>query len=228
MKQLVELALKIIGFMFILREILRPSFCVKIEVKPLPNQSTLFLAMVASLFMTVCQPIFHLNAAAIGCAVHICCASWFLSSKHDYAWAKNMKRLLQETCKKVSARKEKYLSDKELANLQKRYRNILIRGEKELPEIPPQAEKRLGKLARSDAHNLWDRFKKYEAAVLLFAKDPHVSFTNTRAERDLRMAKVKKKVSGCFRTSEYAHAYCKISSYLQSMASRGYNQLIAI
>jgi len=64
--------------------------------------------------------------------------------------------------------------------------------------------------------------------VLLFASNPHVSFTNNRAERDLRMAKVKQKVSGCFRNSDYAHAYCRISSYLQTMANKGHNPLIAI
>jgi transposase len=42
------------------------------------------------------------------------------------------------------------------------------------------------------------------------------------------MSKVKQKVSGCFRTTEYAHAYCRISSYLQSIANKGYNPLIAI
>ena len=83
-------------------------------------------------------------------------------------------------------------------------------------------------LAKSDAHNLWERFKVHEAAILLFAKEPHVAFTNNRAEQDLRMAKVKQKVSGCFRAEEYAHAYCRISSYLQTMANRGYNPLIAI
>ncbi|MCP4469102.1 MAG: transposase, partial [Gammaproteobacteria bacterium] len=46
------------------------------------------------------------------------------------------------------------------------------------------------------AHNLWERLKRYEVAVLLFAKLAHVSFTNNRAERDLRMSKVKQKVSG--------------------------------
>ena len=65
-------------------------------------------------------------------------------------------------------------------------------------------------------------------AALLSAKDGHVSFTNNRAERDLRMAKVKQKVSGCFRTFEYAAAYCHISSYLQTMANEGHNPLIAI
>lgn len=83
-------------------------------------------------------------------------------------------------------------------------------------------------MAKSDAHNLWERLEKHEGAVLLFAKNPHVPFTNNRAERDLRMAKVKQKVSGCFRQLEYAKAYCRISSYLQTMAHQGVNPLVAI
>lgn len=162
------------------------------------------------------------------CGSHLLRELTFIVDTHSYAWARNMKRLLQETCKKVSESTEKRLSNKALANLRKRYRNILTRGEKELPVIPPKPSGKRGKLAKSDAHNLLERLKTHEAAVLLLAKDPHVSFTNNRAERDLRMSKVKQKVSGCFRTSEYAHAYCRISSYLQSMANKGYNPLIAI
>ena len=63
--------------------------------------------------------------------------------------------------------------------------------------------------------------------MLRFAKHPNVAFTNNRAERDLRMSKVKQKVSGCFRTRRYAKAYCRISSYLLSMANQGYNPLVA-
>jgi transposase len=85
-----------------------------------------------------------------------------------------------------------------------------------------------GEIAKSDAHNLWERLKLHEASVLLFAKNPHVAFTNNRAEQDLRMAKVKQKVSGCFRSEIYAQAYCRISSYLQTMANKGINPLIAI
>ena len=83
-------------------------------------------------------------------------------------------------------------------------------------------------MAKSDAHNLWERLRDHESAVLLFAKKSDVSFTNNRAERDLRMSKVKQKVSGCFRTELYAKAYCRISSYLQTMANKGHNPLIAI
>jgi transposase len=147
---------------------------------------------------------------------------------NEYRWASNMKDLLLETCRKISSRKKKKLSTKEYNNLQKRYRNILTRGEQELPAIPEKPNGKRGKMAKSDAHNLWERLKKYESAVLLFAKKSDVSFTNNRAERDLRIAKVKQKVSGCFRTEHYAKAYCRISSYLQTMANKGHNPLIAI
>lgn len=104
----------------------------------------------------------------------------------------------------------------------------MTRGEKELPPIPSKQNGKRDRVAKSDARNLWERLKKHEAAVLLFAKVSHVPFTNNRAQRDLRMSKVKQKVSGCFRTKMYAHAYCRISSYLQTMANKGYNPLVAI
>lgn len=152
----------------------------------------------------------------------------FVVDAHGHAWARNMKRLLKDTALAISQTPDKCLDDKEQAKLQKRYRAVLTRGEKELPPVPPRPTGKRGKLAKSEAHNLWERLKRHEAAVLLFARDPHVAFTNNRAERDLRMAKVKQKVSGCFRTVHYAEAYCRISSYLQTMANQGYNPLIAI
>jgi transposase-like protein len=162
------------------------------------------------------------------CGSHLLRELTYAVDSNGYSWALNMKALLQEICKKVSKQKKKRLSGEEYVNLQKRYRNILTRGEKELPAIPPKPEGKRGVMAKSDAHNLWGRLKDYESAVLLFAKRSDVSFTNNRAERDLRMAKVKQKVSGCFRNELYAQAYCRISSYLQTMANKGYNPLIAI
>mgnify|MGYP002640622600 CR=1 FL=1 len=162
------------------------------------------------------------------CGSHLMRELTFIVESNGYAWAKNIKRLLKESCRTVSTSQEKKLSDQDYKNLLKRFRNIMTRGEKELPPIPARTTGKRGRLAKSDAHNLWQRLKDNEGAVLMFAKDPHVPFTNNRAERDLRMAKVKQKVSGCFRTLQYAQAYCRISSYLQTMASKGYNPLIAI
>jgi hypothetical protein len=162
------------------------------------------------------------------CGSHLLRELTFIVDSNGYVWASNMKRLLQETCTIVAKRQSKQLSEREYKNLQKRYRNIMTRGEKELPPIPPKQNGKRGRVAKSDAHNLWERLKKYESAVLLFAKLPHVPFTNNRSERDLRMSKVKQKVSGCFRKNMYANAYCRISSYLQTMENKGYNPLVAI
>jgi transposase len=162
------------------------------------------------------------------CGAHLLRELTFIVEADGYPWAKNMKRLLQETCAKVAQRKRKKISAHQYENLQKRYRNILTRGQQELPPIPARQNGKRGRIAKSDAHNLWERLQEHEAAVLLFARDSNVPFTNNRAERDLRMSKVKQKVSGCFRKPEYAHAYCRISSYLQTMANRGYNPLVAI
>jgi len=162
------------------------------------------------------------------CGAHLLRELTFIVDADGYPWAANMKRLLQQTCARVSQRKRKKLTRREYAKLQKRYRNILTRGEKQLPPIPPRQNGQRGRIAKSDAHNLWERLKEHETAVLLFATDSDVAFTNNRAERDLRMSKVKQKVSGCFRTRLYAEAYCRISSYLQTMANHGYNPLLAI
>ncbi len=183
-----------------------------------------------------------------GCIIHDCWASYlsytqcthglcgshllreltFIFDSNQYKWAKAMKHLLQLACRKVSKSKSKKLTKNNYKNLQKRYRTILTCGEKEMPKILTKSKNKNGKIAKSDAHNLWERLKKYEDAVLRFARDPNVPFTNNRAEQDLRMAKVKQKVSGCFRSEIYAKAYCRISSYLQTMANKGINPLIAI
>jgi len=162
------------------------------------------------------------------CGSHLLRELTFVVDANGYAWARKLKQLLQETCATVARRKAKKLTVSEYKNLQRRYRTILTRGERELPPIPPRQNGKRGRIAKSDAHNLWERLKNHEEAVLRFAKAAYVSFTNNRAERDLRMSKVKQKVSGCFRTRQYAEAYCRISSYLQTMANQGYNPLVAI
>lgn len=162
------------------------------------------------------------------CGSHILRELTFVIESNHYHWATKLKQLLQEACQHVTKSKRKRLSQRQYVRLQRRYRNILTRGESEMPPIMKKSTGRRGRIAKSEAHNLLERLIHHEEAVLLFARDSYVAFTNNRAERDLRMANVKQKVSGCFRNEKYAHAYCRISSYLQTMTNKGINPLVAI
>ncbi len=162
------------------------------------------------------------------CGSHLLRELTFVVETNRYRWARRMKRLLQATYKRVADGEKKCLDDQEYVRLQKCYRKILQLGSLEMPAIPEKVAGKRGRIAKSDAHNLLERLQKHEDSVLLFAKDPLVPFTNNRGERDLRMSKVKQKVSGCFRSEIYAHAYCRITSYLQTMAYKGINPMIAI
>lgn len=162
------------------------------------------------------------------CGSHLLRELTFIVDSNHYQWARHMKRLLKHVCHIVSKRKTKKLTEIEYQKFEKTYRAILKKGIDEMPSIPDKLKNKRGKIAKSDAHNLHERLDKHQCAVMLFAKESEVPFTNNRAERALRMSKVKQKVSGCFRKLVYAEAYCRISSYIQTMTAKGYNPLTAI
>ena len=134
------------------------------------------------------------------CGSHLLRELTFIVDSNGFRWARLMKKLLREVCHRVNKSDTKTLSEAACRAVRKRYRTILTQGGNELPVIPPKPKGRRGRIAKSDAHNLHERLVKHEESVLRFTHDSHVSFTNNAGEQKIRMAKVKIKVSGCFRT----------------------------
>lgn len=104
--------------------------------------------------------------------------------------------------------------------VRKHYHLLLEQAQSEEP--PPQPGKR-GKPKQSPGRNRLDRLRKHEAGVLAFALDWGVPFTNNQAERDLRPAKVKQKVSGCFRTQRGARVYARLQATVSTFRKQRLN-----
>lgn len=109
----------------------------------------------------------------------------------------------------------------------KRYNELIKQGREENP-LPVVTEKKRGRKKKGKILALIERLDNYKASVCLFIRNFNVPFDNNQAERDIRMIKVKTKVSGCFRTEEGARDYLKIMSYIGTAHKQGYNAYEAI
>ena len=110
---------------------------------------------------------------------------------------------------------------------QARYAAILEQGFEANPIPIPLADvpKKRGRPKRSPARNLLERLRAQQAAVLGFMDDFEVPFDNNQAERDLRMMKLKQKISGCFRSDDGAKMFCRIRGYLSTLRKQDRNIL---
>lgn len=93
---------------------------------------------------------------------------------------------------------------------------------------PPVKTGRRGRVKKTAQQNLIERLLTHQAAVLGFMLDFGVPFDNNLAERDLRVFKVKGKVSGTFRSLEGANWFARIRGYISTLRKQGRNVFQAI
>lgn len=156
----------------------------------------------------------YLDCLHAFCNAHILRDLEFLHEQKGQAWAAEMTDALMNA--KRASEGESPPSAEQVIQLTDRYLQIVEQALENCPPDPIPTGKR-GRKKKSEARNLLEMLKENKDEVLRFLTDPEVPFDNNQAERDVRMAKVKMKVSGCFRTFEGADNFANIRSYISTV-----------
>jgi transposase len=144
------------------------------------------------------------------CGAHILRELQGLADSGDTKWARVFKSFLLSVYKLPFQErvKRRHL-------IESRYDHICGLGE--MAEPPPvKTPGRRGRLKRTKGRNLLERLIREKHGVLAFAFNPEVPFTNNLAGRDIRPAKVKQKISNCFRTFKGAEIYARIEGFVST------------
>jgi len=143
-------------------------------------------------------------------------------------WAQEMIDLLLQALKEVDLAQGPLDASRQ-AWFEARWSELLERGESYNPQTLRTGTSQdvgmgsRGRIKQSKAANLLRRLREYRQDVWRFISDEGVPFTNNLAEQALRMAKVKQKISGCFRTEHGADTFFTIRSYLATMTKQKNN-----
>jgi transposase len=152
----------------------------------------------------------------------------FINEHLKEGWARKMKKLLLEIKNAVEdavRQRKSRLSIGFRGDIDAPISQFFVKG---LLCQPPPVKRRLGqrgKPKQPPAKNLLYRLKINIDEVLAFMYDFTTPFTNNLAERDLRMVKVKPKVSGCFRTAKGASIFYRIRSFMSTLQKQNLNIL---
>jgi transposase len=100
------------------------------------------------------------------------------------------------------------------------YRRLIDEGFA-LNPLPERVNGKRGRQPKGKARCLLERLAVHRDKVLFFARDFRVPFDNNQAERDIRIAKLKSKVSGGARSIHGAYAFARITSFIQTARKCG-------
>lgn len=163
------------------------------------------------------------------CNAHLIRELTALAETLNQKWPSQMTELLLSIKKRVeqSSFRENSLDKPTLMLFEKEYDKLIRKG-LYLNPIRYKKNQNRGRHKQSKATNLLVRLKEYRSSILDFMYDFRIPFTNNLAERDLRMVKVKQKISGTFRSREGAFFFCRIRGFISTIKKNNLNVLESI
>ena len=163
------------------------------------------------------KPYLKYDALHALCNQHLLRELKFLFEQCGELWADKLSRFLLDW--KNDPRARDGLGEEVFEIAHRQYQRIVREGRRKHPRRKPGQ----GRTKQDKATNLLDRLEDYDYCILAYLLDPNVPFTNNQGEQDIRMIKVKQKVSGCFRTLEGAQCFARIRGYLSTCRKQGIN-----
>ena len=168
-----------------------------------------------------------------GRAIHDCWSSYFkltdclhglcnahllrelqAATERGFDWALTLKNQFKEL---LQLKNKNQLTKKHFKKAQKKIKQLLLENQNQLQTLSSLTKAQQKTLA------LVKRIRAHLKEFLAFAKHKNVPFTNNQAESDIRMVKLKAKISGGFRTPIGAQIFARIRGYISTLKKQNIN-----